>query len=660
MKSIRIFAVIITILTVFAMQVANGQMRVRNSQGTVSQTSVWTGSQILFSQVSDAGPNFRAITVGDFYGDGNKDIVWQNITQGTFGDVRIWNNIQSSNETYWRQVKQVWDVQVVGDLDGDGFDDIVWRYMVPGSGDTGVSFIWFTNGSSVTQPRKRGGAPLTWALIGAKDINGDRAADMVYISPENQIRVLMATPNRTCANFGAGNIASGFTAIKFADFSGNRRGEILTRNQSTGEVQLIGLQANGITLPPYTGAPDDPLASCTTTSTVIPSMVTSLGVADPSWTFYASVDLNNDGVEDIVWLHPNGNFIVWMMNFGGTVTQIANAGTAPVGYTAVHPFGKPSTQVFPPKLIMSAASGQANNGPVSVFDLNSGSVQNLQNNAGGCDGASLNPVTQKVMISCRSGSQPYVSYDPKTATTNTNALALASQGTVNTPVVCAVSGKCFYGFGIGSTPATADGRVVVTQDGLVQKTVPLPDQNSVKFPVRMKIIGVTVYILSRGSSGMPASVSRFDLVTEQFVGSPIQLGSDAWDMAVNENLIAVSISRNSAGKDVLFFDATTGTQTNSLTVPGSAGNFNAFGLTIKGNNLYVTEATRVSSYSLNTFTQTRMVMLPSYGFEITSSSRSIYVAIFETNMIYELDPGTLEITRQWSKPVGSGRLYVAE
>lgn len=290
-----------------------------------------------FTALADPGANFRLLGVGDFAGNGKSDLSFQNMVQdGEFGDVRIWPDFNNASELLWRQVKKVWDVQVVGDLDGDGFADLVWRYVVSDSPDTGVSYIWFTNGSSVTQVRKRGGAPLNWTLLGAADLDQGGGADMVYISPEAQIRVLMATPNRTCANLSAGSIPSGFTALKVADFTGRSRGDILIRNSATGATRLLALNGAGLSLPPYTGAPDDQNASCTSSNLSVTQSSITLPNTDTSWQFFATGDYNADGVIDIVWRKPDGTLAVWLMNANGDAPRVVNnAGTVPANSTPV-------------------------------------------------------------------------------------------------------------------------------------------------------------------------------------------------------------------------------------------------------------------------------------------------------------------------------------
>ncbi len=293
------------------------------------------GNQFQFTTQPDPGANYRLVGAPDFDGNGKSDLAFQNITQGDFGDVKNWTDFLPANESLIRSVKQVWDVQAVGDLDGDGRGDLVWRYVVANSPDTGVSYIWFTNPTGLPTVRKRGGAPLTWKLLGVQDLNGDRAADMVYVSPDGQIRVLMATPNRTCANLSGGSVPAGFNAVAFADFSGKGRGDVLLRNPTNGAMSLISLNANGLTLPPYTGDPNDTNASCTASALVVANTTVSLPASDPSWQIYATGDFNGDGIFDIVWLRTDGSLTLWQMNANGAApTVVNNAGIAPVGYAS--------------------------------------------------------------------------------------------------------------------------------------------------------------------------------------------------------------------------------------------------------------------------------------------------------------------------------------
>jgi len=175
-------------------------------------------------------------------------------------------------------------------------------------------------------------------LLGAADLNGDGAADMIYVSPDNVVRVLMATGTvaapRTCANLSGGTIPVGSTPIKLADFTGNRRGDILTRNSTTGAITITALSAVGLTLPAYTGAPDDPNASCTSSSLSVTQTAPYTFASDPTWSIFATGDFNGDGIFDIVFMQPNRTLTVWQMNPNGAAPTVFNAGTAPANFSA--------------------------------------------------------------------------------------------------------------------------------------------------------------------------------------------------------------------------------------------------------------------------------------------------------------------------------------
>ncbi len=302
-----------------------------SQQLTVGRLS---GSNFQWTNIAGPGSEFRLLPAVDFAGNGKSDLPMLRETplnSNGQGSAQFWPDFSGASVVL-RDVKPAWDVQAVGDLDGDGFGDLVWRFrgQSPNVDDQGVSYVWFTNGTGVTQVRKRGGAPLTWTLLGAADLNGDGSADMIYVSPANSMRALMATPNRTCANLNGGSIAAGFAALKLADFSGQRRGDVLIRNAATGEVRVIGLNASGLTLPLYTGAPDDPNASCTASTLSVNQVVFNIGSTDPTWTIYATGDFNGDGIFDVVWKRPDNTLTVWLMAANGAApTIINNAGAAP-------------------------------------------------------------------------------------------------------------------------------------------------------------------------------------------------------------------------------------------------------------------------------------------------------------------------------------------
>ena len=310
------------------------QLVLRNNNGQMLAGRL-VNNTFAYSAIGDPGLEFKVIASGDLDGNGKSDLVFQTVALDSGGRVTVnaWKDFQPSSAITLRAVNPAWRAQASADLDGDGFGDIVFRFTGDSGNpnDTGVSYIWFQQaGGAYGALRKRGGAPLNWQIVGAIDLDGDGGADMIYLSPAGQLRVLMSTPARTCANLSGGSLPAGSSALKLADFTGNRRGDILIRD-AAGMTQLLTLNATGLALPPYTGNPDDLNASCTSSSLSVATRLINLPATDPSWTFYASGDFNGDGIFDIVWLQPNGTLTVWLMNTDGTPSVINSAGSVPVG-----------------------------------------------------------------------------------------------------------------------------------------------------------------------------------------------------------------------------------------------------------------------------------------------------------------------------------------
>lgn len=323
--------------TINVAEVGAGTLRLRSATGA-SLIGTLEGSQMVFSQASDPDAGFVVLAATDLDGNGARDLVYRNVTSGDVTEVRFWRDANSNLDTSLRSVRTLWRLDAFGDLDGDGKGDLVWRFtgQTANADDTGVSYVWFTDGNGVTQVRKRGGAPLNWTLAGAVDINRDRAADMIYVAPDNSIRVLMATANRTCANFQAGSLLSGYTVMKVGDFTGNRFGELFVRDLSTGQNRIIVLDGTGISLPQAGGDPDNPNASCTSGGQFVPTAVRGFFSADVTFQFFASVDLNGDGILDVIWMKPNRTLQIWLMARDGGIPQVLdNVGPVPVGFSAV-------------------------------------------------------------------------------------------------------------------------------------------------------------------------------------------------------------------------------------------------------------------------------------------------------------------------------------
>jgi hypothetical protein len=298
---------------------------IETKAGAISYLGRFDGAKLTFTAITDIGDQWAILGAGDITGSNRSSLISRN----TNNDVRVDFSLPPVRGTILRQAKSDWVLEAVIDLDGDGRADMLWRYIGPTNpdgtvtpnNDSGVVFAWYMNANnsdpnnpavSVGEVRRRGGAPLSWSLIGATDINGDGRADLIWQSPTNDIRALAGTTNRDWVNLLVGRVPTGYSILKLGDVNADGRGDVIFKD-AAGRVKVWLL--NGVNV-----AQDINLPSI-----------------DATWTYFASGDFNGDGTLDIVWKKPDGTLVLWLMNAANPTqpTIIDNAGTAPTAAVAV-------------------------------------------------------------------------------------------------------------------------------------------------------------------------------------------------------------------------------------------------------------------------------------------------------------------------------------
>ena len=91
-----------------------------------------------------SGPHWNIAGIGDFNGDGCRDILWRNQTTG---DMAVWymhGNILAAEQKFESAPDSTWDIVGVGDFNGDGNPDIVLRNK-----STDEARLWYLNGLAV-------------------------------------------------------------------------------------------------------------------------------------------------------------------------------------------------------------------------------------------------------------------------------------------------------------------------------------------------------------------------------------------------------------------------------------------------------------------------------------------------------------------------------
>jgi hypothetical protein len=124
---------------------------------------------------------WRLVSVVDFNGDGEPDLVWQN--DATF-QVLVWYLGGSNGTTLlgwdWLATSGVdgWRLVATGDFNGDGTPDLVWQ------NSDGKVLVWYMGGSqgSVHQSSTwlAQSSQVGWTIVGTNDFNGDGKPDLVW------------------------------------------------------------------------------------------------------------------------------------------------------------------------------------------------------------------------------------------------------------------------------------------------------------------------------------------------------------------------------------------------------------------------------------------------------------------------------------------------
>ncbi|MCP5412369.1 MAG: VCBS repeat-containing protein [Alphaproteobacteria bacterium] len=128
--------------------------------------------------ISAPGANYKAISSGDFNGDGFSDILWQDsVTKDV--QVSLMDGATQTNTPSPLSPGVDFTAVGSGDFNGDGLSDILFS-----NGSDNSATIWTMNGDSVS------GAPINVAqpaanfvVMGAEDVNNDGFSDILWQDP---------------------------------------------------------------------------------------------------------------------------------------------------------------------------------------------------------------------------------------------------------------------------------------------------------------------------------------------------------------------------------------------------------------------------------------------------------------------------------------------
>jgi hypothetical protein len=127
------------------------------------------------------------------------------LLRDTAGDVALWlvQNGQVTAATALGTAPANFAVRGVGDFDGDGNVDILWQDT-----NTGILSMWFTNGTAAPSSSVVGGLGTTWRVAQVGDYNGDGHSDIGLLDTSGNLAVWLMSGATVSTGVGIANVGT--------------------------------------------------------------------------------------------------------------------------------------------------------------------------------------------------------------------------------------------------------------------------------------------------------------------------------------------------------------------------------------------------------------------------------------------------------------------
>jgi FG-GAP-like repeat/Fibronectin type III domain len=240
-------------------------------------------------------------TSNDFNGDGSPDLIWQNSQTGV---ISAWfmHGAQMTGAKVFGQVADTnWKIVGRADLDGDGFPDLIWQNVA-----NGYVSAWYMVGTQMVRtamltPSQV--ADTNWRIVGVADFNNDGKPDLLWQNGATgalSVWLMNGTVSTKFVSVTPGQVAdTNWKVAGVGDLNNDGHPDIVWQNKVTGQLSTWFM--NGTV---ETGA----------------AMLGPSAVTDTGWKIRAIVDVDGDGMDDLIWEHQSlGLLSAWLMN--GTMAR---------------------------------------------------------------------------------------------------------------------------------------------------------------------------------------------------------------------------------------------------------------------------------------------------------------------------------------------------
>jgi ELWxxDGT repeat protein len=220
----------------------------RNTNGVLAdwsmngRTIVWSNALTASGAVVTPDASWSIVGLGDFNGDSSADILWRNtsdeLSEWQMNGSTVINGGDVTSAGIAVRPDASWSVVGIGDFNGDGRKDILWRNT------SGEVTEWQMNGSTITSSGDLTSGDVSvrpdasWSVAGIGDFNGDGNSDILWRNSNGSLSEWLMNGSTIVSS---GSVASGGIAVEpdtswhiveIGDFNGDGRSDILWRNDN--------------------------------------------------------------------------------------------------------------------------------------------------------------------------------------------------------------------------------------------------------------------------------------------------------------------------------------------------------------------------------------------------------------------------------------------